>query len=828
MCYGLNLVGLHCSLLLNMLADQHIHERNATMKHQESKNRAHITPVISTLSIALLSLVCSAVGDSETAVMARSEPRGNVSEQKDNALGVSGGPKWTISRPRLFFTPERIERFRRRIEEEKVLRQAWLKLRERADHLLNQQLVSKEHAEGGTGQHGNYGRPSGQVVNMASTLGLAYRMTGEERYAEKLRQALIHYGGLRRWAGDAKRDPPWHSELNTARFCYAYAMGHDCIYDFLSHEDRRAIAQSMINLGILPSLNDWILPDERIHALDSMGHNWWSVCVSMAGLAALSLLGDEPQAQEWAERVSDSFPEWFHYGGNVLQNKTANFDAKGAFYESVSYANYALSEYLLFRLAYSNARPNSKPPDIPLLHKAGDFFSANFGDSSLTATGARTLRLLLANGYEAQEYHWYISRTDPGLDDPVALVCCQTQAKTSAPEDLPTSVCYSDIGWAIMRSSWEDDATMMAVKSGFTWNHAHPDAGSFILFHAGKPLIIDSGNCSYSRPEYSTYYRQSKAHNVILFNGQGQNPEDCTRGDRGVKTPGQLYKSMDLEGFKYVFADATGPTSWKFSRNYRHFMWIDSVILIFDDVRTHEAGKLEWLLHYTNSVDRDGSDLLISNGPAKAIVRPLFPENMTVTEKKGLKDHDPDTQVDYLALSPEHPTRETKFVTAILPIPQNGEGSLPRLELLTGSEAIGVRIHENEMVTDVYLNLRADGRRMHRNSNNVIHGWDTDAYLLAITHPAGTDQSDPDAAMRYFVACGSYLRKNGKVVLDSLSKVYTVFTPGKPQMEVALQGQLMVGVALRTITEPRQIQLNGKAVNATYDKHKKTVTFHLD
>ncbi|MGD8500670.1 MAG: hypothetical protein PVJ86_08480, partial [Phycisphaerales bacterium] len=295
-----------------------------------------------------------------------------------------------------------------------------------------------------------------------------------------------------------------------------------------------------------------------------------------------------------------------------------------------------------------------------------------------------------------------------------------------------------------------------------------------------------------------------------------------------VKTQGQLYRSMDLAGFKYVLADATGPTSWKFSRNYRHFVWIDSVILIFDDVRTHEAGKLEWLLHYADSVDRDGSDLLISNGQAKAIVRPLFPENMTVTEKKGLKDHDPDTEVTYLALSPKDPARETKFATAILPIPQNGRDSLPRVERLTDSEAIGVRIHENKMITDVYLNLRADGRRMHRNSNNVIHGWDTDAYLLAITRPAGTNQSDADTALRYFVACGSYLRKNDKVVLDSLSKVYTVFTPGKSQMEVALQGQPTARAALRTITEPREIQFNGKAVNAAYDKHKKTVTFRLD
>ncbi|MHC4282204.1 MAG: hypothetical protein ACYSWZ_04425 [Planctomycetota bacterium] len=224
-------------------------------------------------------------------------------------------------------------------------------------------------------------------------------------------------------------------------------------------------------------------------------------------------------------------------------------------------------------------------------------------------------------------------------------------------------------------------------------------------------------------------------------------------------------------------------------------------------MRTHEAGKLEWLLHYEGQADKRNSELHLSNGSeSKAIVRPLFPENMNITEKKGLKDHDPDTEVTYLALSPEGTMRET----------------------LQGKEMIGVRIHEDKLTTDVYLNLQADGRKMHRNSCNIINGWDTDAYLLAITRPKGTDENDPDSVVRYFVACGSYLRKNDKVILDSLSKVYTVFTAGKPEMQVALQGQPIVRARLRTAVKPGKIMLNGKSVNVTYDKTNKTVPFNMD
>ena len=752
-------------------------------------------------------------------------------------VAVMNEDKSLAPRPRLFYTAEKIARLRERVKTDDVVRQAWQRQLERADGLLDDKLVTKEYAEGGAGQHGNYGRPSSQIVQMGGTLGLAWRMTGDKRYAEKLKRALIHFGTFNRWAGDARHDPPWHSELNTARFCFGYAIGFDSIGDYLSKSDRKTIAAAMVRLGIGPTLDDWVLGEKRIHALDSMGHNWWSVCVSMAGLAAMSVMGDVPQADAWVRTVNDAFGEWFCYSGNILQNKSTNFDRNGAFYESVNYANYALSEYLLFRLAWLNAFPDTPPAKIPLLEKAGDFFvhtcyptsesvlSANFGDSSIKAGGARTLRLLLANGFDKPQYRWYVNRTDPGLNDPVGLVYYDGQPTAGKPESAE-SILYPDIGWATMRSSWADDATMLAVKSGFAWNHAHPDAGSFILFHDGKPLIIDSGNCSYSRREYSSYYRRSKAHNVILTNGAAEIPESCGHGDRGTATEGSVHRLIDGAGIKYIFADATGPTAWKFSRNYRHFLWIDDVILIFDDVRTHEPGKLEWLLHYQDSHQVRDGDICISSGDAKVIVRPMFPENTGIVEKKGLKDHDPDTEVTYLALSPNEETRQQKFITAILPVNRNRKP--PALELLQQDEAIGVRISADGVITDVWLNLRADGRKMHRNSCNTIAGWETDAYLFAVTRPKGSGSDDPDAAMRYFVACGSYLRKDGKVVLDSLSKLYTVFTVGKAEMEIVLEGQPVINAALRAKDKPRILIINGKNADTAYDKAHACVKVRLD
>ena len=40
-------------------------------------------------------------------------------------------------------------------------------------------------------------------------------------------------------------------------------------------------------MGVEPLAGDWLDPAKRIHALDSMGHNWWMVCVGAAGLGAM-------------------------------------------------------------------------------------------------------------------------------------------------------------------------------------------------------------------------------------------------------------------------------------------------------------------------------------------------------------------------------------------------------------------------------------------------------------------------------------------------------------------------------------------------------------
>jgi hypothetical protein len=704
------------------------------------------------------------------------------------------GPARREAHPRLFFGPTDIGRLRQRIERDVPFRESWAGLLESARRLLDAAFISEEVAARGGGQHANYGQPANQISSMGSTLGLAYHVAGERQYAAKLRDAMLHYARYQRWngPGQAGRSPQWKSELNGAGFCFGFGAGFDAIREFLTAEERQTIVAAMVRLGIRPALEDWVLPATRIHALDSMGHNWWAVCVSNAGVACLAILDDEPRAAVWVDRTADNLAQWFGYRGNVLQNKSATFDRDGAFYEGAGYANYALSEYLRFRLAYANVVPGHSQPRVKPLEQATDFFlqtlyptssgfyTVNFGDSGLHNSSAATVRLLVETGFRHPNSGWYLSKTGttgPLAADPLALLARQPQPPPTPPDSLPRSCIYRDVGWAMLRDSWRDDATMLGVKCGFTWNHSHADAGSFVLFHKGAPLITDSGTVNYADPLYRGYYVTSHAHNVVLFNGEGQPAEDI---GRGVKFPGRMYSLLDGAGLKYVYADATGPMARWFTRAYRHWLWLDGAILVFDDLRAFEPGRFDWLLHHDGaSAALDGNRVTLSAGNSKADLRFLFPADLDVREEMGYADHQPEQKAPYSVFSNKAPSRDEKFLAAILPYPDRG--AIPLVEPLSSADAIGVRVSQGEAVTDVWLNLRADGRKMHDNSINRISGWDTDAYLLALTR-ARDASTDTRNVSRYFVADGSFLRNSGHVALDVLAKQTCVWRPGEKML----------------------------------------------
>ena len=692
-------------------------------------------------------------------------------------------------------------------------------------------------------------------------LGLAYRMTGEECFAEAIKKILLDYISRDTWEGKdlLNRTPAWRGGLTTSHTCFNIAIGYDCIYYYLLPKERKKIAEAFVRVGISPLRDNWLNPDTNFHTFDTMGHNWWSACVFMSGFAALAIRNEVPEAETWAKEIAETAIEWVNYSGSVLQNKIPNFDRDGGCYESINYAAYGVSQYLFFRYALNNVLPQVKQVELPVLEKMADFFinttyyvendkpmSVNFGDSRIDRNGNACVVLLWNLGYQKKRYAWYLNKVNKGTDKeglelntPNGLLLHPLLA--TLPEnyrpDLENSHLYQDMGWAALRNSWDNNATMLTVKSGFTWNHSHADAGSYILFHNGKNLIVDSGNSSYGNPLYTQYYCQSEAHNVVLFNGKGQNRRDPYFG---VVNQGSLHNLIDGKSFKYLLANATGPYSQILARNYRSFIWIGDVILVIDDLLAYEPGQFEWLLHYNGVSKRRGLDLSIKEDNAEVLIRPLFPETfpngglphdfpekMRLKECLGYKDHHPESKQAYWSVSHFEKTERTKFVSSITLKTNNNKDKLPIIERFEGKNYIGVRITQNGETTEVYLNLLADGRLKHRNSVIDMNGWQTDAYLTALTFNEGADKTKIENVKELFVGHGSYVRKDGQVLIHALSKYTALVKNFNKIPDLIFQGQNKVNVQLYVAQKYDSIIVNSTTIMSTYNDKLNLIKFNI-
>ena len=171
-------------------------------------------------------------------------------------------------------------------------------------------------------------------------------------------------------------------------------------------------------------------------------------------------------------------------------------------------------------------------------------------------------------------------------------------------------------------------------SGGSSSGHAHPDAGSFIIWARGRYLTGDTGYAG--QP-------QARHHNTITVGGQGQGDEgdhdvwqkldqaalDTVRIASVQATPDGLRVEADAAGAYLAF---TG-----LARFHRVFTVTGADrFSVADTIETRTPKTIEWFLHADEPVEERGGRYLVGGGPSPLLVTVEGPQGSRTTTEKTI------------------------------------------------------------------------------------------------------------------------------------------------------------------------------------------------
>lgn len=474
---------------------------------------------------------------------------------------------------------------------------------------------------------------SQELTTRAQTLGLAFQLTGDTRYADRLWRNLEAVLGF----------PDWNPDhfLDTAEMAQGVALGYDWIWSFLTPARRDAVEAGIIRLALNPALSVYRSPPGS-NGPYKEGGNWsrlpnnWNL-VSNAGLIAASLSIEPGNAT--AQTI-------LAYALDSVQVGLSTYSPDGGYAEGPLYWEYS-TRYLAIAI---NSLETATGSDQGLAATSGitktGFFGSHltgpsghvfsFGDSDdvpVRSAGALGLATHLGSAQLAAA----AKKLSPGGWPALNLIwtaLAPTSATPIAP--IPLDGRYESSGIVTMRGSWSDGrASFVGFRSSATANdHRQLDAGTFVLDALGENWARDLGRDSYGLAGYFDYRvarwdyfrNRPEGHNTLSFAALQVDPNASTPTADVTSTPGEVRAIADLSGLY----PGTG-LNWR-----RGVCLCDARtrIVIQDEVSLPQPTDLAWNMNTPAAIElsEDQRSAILRIGSERLLVRLLSPSAAALTD----------------------------------------------------------------------------------------------------------------------------------------------------------------------------------------------------
>jgi hypothetical protein len=486
-----------------------------------------------------------------------------------------------------------------------------------------------------------------------------YKTTGDKKYLDAAKEYMDAAVSYDVW-GYSYNKP--NVDLAAGHLLYGMGWAYDLLYNDLTPAERDKYRNKLIKQARL--LYDYFKPRSGKAYAYSQNHTF----IPITGLAvtAYALMGETPEANDWAA-----------LSRAIYDRVLATYSEDGYYYEGMEYWIFStpwLVHYMDAQLHATGEDLYETTPGWRSAHKyvahstlPGGEFNFDFGDiyagpltrsrkgddynrERINGRFRTNYNILynLANRYgngEAQGIaDWLRSKGQVNAEEIWTFIWYNPDLKVVPIERQEKWHYFPDHEVVYWRSDWGDDATAFAVKAGppeghaatkklklfpdwrLSSGHAHPDAGSFIIWSGGKYLTGDSGYAGVPLTEH---------HNAVVLDGIGQAKEgkghdafanvsyermnqikisDLKMGAKGVSLTANLTSAYEPEVGVVRFTRRftfTAPGNFE----------------IEDAVKTVDPRKITAYLHADNSIVKNGQGFEFENGKSGLFVKILAPKS---------------------------------------------------------------------------------------------------------------------------------------------------------------------------------------------------------
>jgi len=425
------------------------------------------------------------------------------------------------------------------------------------------------------------------------------------------------------------------------------------------------------------------------------------------GECALSFIHEWPEAKDWLEYVTllyyTSYPAW---GGD-----------DGGWQEGPGY----WSAYMQFALHYVVALREAAGIDLmqkPFFrntpyyglytatpyHQHSPFGDGQTGSPRRLGSLMYVFSTLTQNPY----FRWYADESGVTVgSDALSLATYDPQLKAKSPRELPQARSFPVVGLVSFHTALgdkENDISFLMRSSPYGGvSHGHADQNAYVVEAFGRGLALATGYYPwYGSPHHDQWTRATKAVNSILVDGQGQVQRQWTAN-------GRIAAFDSVEGYDYAEGDAAAAYAGRLERFRRQVVRVrPGVFVISDDLESPKPAQFQWLLHAYNriAITEATRVLRVVNPPAAMDVHLLLPEKVSFTQTDRYEPEPESIAGDWsntwhLTASTTEPARQARFLAVLLPYREGKEAGLPRVELIQGAGAVGVKLTARDGAEDV-------------------------------------------------------------------------------------------------------------------------------